>query len=237
MATVLKNINCENCQSRSKGIFCELEHLSLGEVSRNKVMNTYKKGQVIFYQGNPPFGLYCINSGKIKITKMGNDGKESIVRLASDGDVLGHRSLFSNENYTATATALEDTAVCFLDKKFILTAIAEQPSIAVNIIQKLSKEMGSAEAKSASMFQKNVRERLAELLLTLSRSYGIKEDQRTRIDIKLTREEIASLIGTASETVIRFITEFKDEGLIEQEGKTIFVLDQDGLLELANLNY
>jgi CRP-like cAMP-binding protein len=206
-------------------------------VSQHKVTNTYKKGQVLFYQGNPPFGLYCINNGKIKVTKTGNDGKESIVRLAGGGDVLGHRSLFSNENYTATATAMEDTTVCFLDKKYIFQAIEEQPSIALNVIRKLSREMGSAEQKSAAMFQKNVRERLAELFLTLMKSYGVKEGKRTRLDIKLTREEIASMIGTASETVIRFITEFRDEGLIEQEGKTIYVVNEEKLLEFANLNY
>lgn len=237
MQNSIKNLQCENCQSRDKGVFCDLEKMALHDVSTHKVTNTYKKGQIIFYQGNPPFGLYCINSGKIKITKTGNDGKESIVRLAGAGDVLGHRSLFSNENYTATATAMEDTAVCFLDKKFIYKAIQEQPSIALNIIQKLSVEMGSAEQKSASMFQKNVRERLAELFLTLMKTYGVEENGRTRLDIKLTREEIASMIGTASETVIRFITEFKDEGLIEQEGKTIYVINEKKLLEFANLNY
>jgi CRP-like cAMP-binding protein len=232
-----KHLNCETCESRGKGIFCDLEHGPLNEVSHHKVTNTYKKGQVIFYQGNPPFGLYCINNGKIKITKTGNDGKESIVRLAGGGDVLGHRSLFSSENYTATATAMEDTTICFLDKKFIFKAIQDQPSIALNIIQKLSREMGSAEAKNASMYQKNVRERLAELFLTLKKTYGVQEGNRTRLDIKLTREEIASMIGTASETVIRFITEFKDEGLIEQEGKTIYVINEEKLLEFANLNY
>lgn len=232
-----KHLQCENCQSRDKGVFCDLDKMALHDVTGHKVTNTYKKGQVIFYQGNPPFGLYCVSTGKIKITKTGNDGKESIVRLAGAGDVLGHRSLFSNENYTATATAMEDTAVCFLDKKFIYKAIQDQPTIALNIIQKLSREMGSAEQKSASMFQKNVRERLAELFLTLKKAYGVEEEGRTRLDIKLTREEIASMIGTASETVIRFITEFKEEGLIAQEGKTIFVVNEEKLLEFANLNY
>jgi CRP-like cAMP-binding protein len=232
-----KNIGCDKCSSQAMSIFCQLDRGPLAEISSHKVMNTYKKGHVIFYQGNPPFGLYCISRGKIKITKVGTDGKESIVRIASVGDVLGHRSLFSNENYNATATAMEDTSVCFIDKKFIYKIVNEQPSIALNIIQKLSREMGSAESKSASMFQKNVRERLAELLLTLSSSYGVKEQGRVRLDIKLTREELASMIGTASETVIRFITEFKEEGLIEQEGKTIFIIDNDGLLELANINF
>lgn len=232
-----KSLNCENCESHGKGIFCDLEALSLSKVSDSKVINTYKKGHTIFFQGNPPFGLYCINSGKIKISKIGGDGKESIIRIASNGDVLGHRSLFSNENYTATATVIEDAAICFIDKKFIYQAIQDEPSIALNLIQKLSREMGSAEAKTASMSQKNVRERLAELLLTLTTSYGIAEKNRIRLDIKLTREEMASMIGTANETVIRFISEFKDEGLIEQDGKTIYVLDKEKLLDFANLNY
>lgn len=237
MTTILKNINCDHCQSKDKGIFCQLEHAALSDVNHNKVMNNYKRGQTIFFQGNPPFGLYCINSGKIKVSKLGNDGKESIIRIAGPGDVLGHRSLFSEENYTATATVLEDAAICFLDKKFIYKAVEKEPTIALNLIQKLSKEMGSAEARSAALSQKNVRERLAELLLMLKKTYGVKEENRWRLDIKLTREEMASMVGTANETVIRFISEFKEEGLIEQEGKIIYVIDEDRLLEFANLNF
>lgn len=237
MAHPAKTVSCETCSQRGKGIFCELEKIALSEVNENKVTNTYKKGNTIFFQGNPPFGLYCVNSGKIKVSKIGGDGKEAIIRIACPGDILGHRSLFSNESYNATATTLEDAVICFIDKKYIYQAIKENPSIALQIIQKLSVEMGSAESKTASMSQKNVRERLAELFLSLMKTHGIQEADRTRLDIKLTREEMASMIGTANETVIRFITEFKDEGLIEQEGKTIFVLDEKRLLEFANLNY
>lgn len=232
-----KNVSCENCASKDKGIFCNLDHEALGEVSTHKVMNSYKKGQTIFYQGNPPFGLYCINQGKIKVSRLGNDGKETIVRIAGAGDVLGHRSLFSNENYEATATALDDVAICFLDKKFIHEAIKEEPSVALNLIQKLSKEMGAAEARNASMFQKSVRERLAELLLSLKTTFGIKEGAAYRLDIKLTREEMASMIGTTNETVIRIFSDFKEEGLIRQEGKIIFIEDAEALIDVANFQY
>lgn len=200
-------------------------------------MNVYKKGHDIFLQGNPSLGLYCVNSGKIKITKTGLDGKESIVRIAGPGDVLGHRSLFSHENYTASATTIEETTICFIDKKFIFNALKREPSIALRLIQQLSREMGSAEAKSASLSQKSVKERLCELLLTLKNSYGIVEGARTRLDIKLTREEMASMIGTSVETVIRFMTELKEQGMIEQEGKVIFLVNEPGLLEEANLNF
>lgn len=97
--------------------------------------------------------------------------------------------------------------------------------------------MGIAEARSTSMVQKNVCERLAELLLSLMKAYGVQEEGRWRLNIKLTREEIASIIGTANETVIRFISDFKHEGLIEQEGKTLYILDEKRLLQFANLNY
>lgn len=232
-----ENHECENCASRSRGIFCELESKALVGVSARKVTNIYKKGHTIFFQGNPPLGLYCIKSGKIKVSKYGGDGKESIIRLTSGGDILGHRSLFSNENYTATATVMEEATICFIDKKFIFQAIQEQPTVAMHIIEKLSKEMGIAETKSASLSQRNVRERLAELLLMLMKTYGVKEDGRIKLNIKITREEFASLVGTANETIIRFISEFRDVGIIEQEGKCIYIVDENKLVEFANLNY
>ena len=230
--------SCENCASRSKGVFCELNSSELKDVSEHKVTNVYKKGQTLFVQGNHPFGLYCISSGNIKVTKVGADGKESIVRIATAGDVLGHRSLFTDQFYTATATALEDTKVCFLDKKFIMKVIQEKPSVSMNVIEKLSTDMGAAENKLSSLHKKNVRERLAELFLLLKESHGVTQDDgRTLINLKLTREEMATMIGTANETLIRFISEFKEAGLIEQEGKKIFIANEAELIEWANVPY
>ncbi|WP_408096937.1 Crp/Fnr family transcriptional regulator [Peredibacter sp. HCB2-198] len=237
MNKVNHNIQCENCPSKDSGIFCKLERAALHEVSQNKIMNTYKRGQTIFFQGNPPFGLYCISNGKIKVYKTGNDGKETILRIVGPGDVLGHRSLFSNENYNATATVIEDTQVCFIDKNFIHQAIKKEPSIALNLIEKFSREMGTAEARSASISSKSTRERLAELLLSFTQSYGSVEKGRIRLNIKLSREEFASMVGAAQETIIRLFTDFKDEGVLEQEGKVIFIVDKEKLVEIANLDY
>jgi CRP-like cAMP-binding protein len=230
-------VDCEHCPSRESGIFCELKMPELQSVSQHKVTNTYKKGQTLFVQGNHPYGLFCISKGNIKLTKVGPDGKESIVRIITGGDILGHRSLFTEDNYGATATAMEDTEVCFIDKKYIIGVINNNPSVAMNIINKLSRDMGIAESKLTSLHQKNVRERLAELLLSLKISHGVKEGKRIRIDMKLTREEMATMIGTANETLIRFMTEFKDAGIIEQEGKVIYIIDEEELLNWANINY
>ncbi len=236
--TTMKKDHCKECESVGEGIFCGLNDMGLDEISEHKITNTFKKGQTLFMQGNPPFGMYCIRSGIIKVTQVGPDGKESIVRLAKAGDTIGHRSLFSEQSYKATATALEETKVCFYDKKYIQKLVKNEASVAYNLISSLGKELGSAETRLTSFSQKNVRERLAELLLILKEGYGEKmEDGRIKLNIKLTREEMASIIGTASETLIRFFTEFKQEGLIEQEGKTIFITDEENLIDFANIPY
>lgn len=229
---------CSACPSHKKGIFCKLTAKDLHNISEHKVSNTYKKGQTLFVQGNHPFGLYCINSGNVKVTKVGPDGKESIVRIVSSGDIIGHRSLFTNQFYTATATALEETRVCFLDKKFIMKAIQEKPSISINLIEKISSDMGAAENKLFSLHQKNVRERLAELFLLLKESHGVpQENGHIFINLKLTREEMATMIGTANETLIRFISEFKTAGLISQKGKELYITNATELVKWANIPY
>lgn len=227
--------NCHECDSTHKGIFCDLEKAWKDQLSDHKISNNYKKGQTLFVEGNPAFGVYCINRGHVKITKLDDAGKESIVRLATSGDIIGHRSLFTDEYYGATATALQDTTVCFLDKKIITKMVRECPSVAINLISRLGKDLGASEKKIASFSQKNVRERVAELLLLLKESYGYKENDTWRIDIKLTREEMASLVGTATETLIRFMSEFKDEKLISQQGKILYITDIPRLADFAGL--
>lgn len=227
---------CSDCNSREQSIFCDLGLEELSSLSEHRVVNLYKKGQTLFIQGNPPYGCYCVSSGKIKISMVGADGKESIVRLAVAGDVVGHRSLFSEQYYSATATAIEDSVVCFYDKKFMLKLIKQKPEVAYRLITKMGRDLGRAEKKVSSLYQKNVQERLAELLLNLKQTYGVQNNGKWMLDIKLTREEMASMIGTASETLIRFISDFKDNNLIEQRGKTLYLLDLEGLKQFANIS-
>lgn len=233
---MLKKDHCKDCQSLCQGIFNQLSEDTLDAISEHKVSNTFKKGQTLFMQGNPPFGMYCIKSGIVKVTQTGSDGKESIVRLAKGGDTIGHRSLFSEEYYKATATAVEETQICFYDKKYIQKLVKEEPSVAYNMISRLGHDLGASEHKVTSLAQKSVRERLAELLLVLQQGYGEKlDDGRFKLNIKLTREEMASMVGTASETLIRFFTEFKNEDIIEQEGKVIYITDMEKLTDFAGL--
>lgn len=228
--------HCKECPSAGQGIFCELENLVLDEISEHKISNQYKKGQHLFVEGKTPYGIYCISKGNIKLTKTCDKGKNSIFRIVSEGDVLGHQSIFTDSFFSATATAIEDTTVCFINKKYIIQLVQENPSVASQLLLKLSRDLGASEQKIASFHQKNVRERLAELLLLLKQSHGKKDaNGKIFLDIKLTRDEMASIINTAQETLIRFMSELKEAGLIEQKGKTIYVSDEKGLMEAASL--
>jgi len=232
----IKKLTSQTCTCVTHGIFSELETKAKELVSMYKVMNQYKKGQTLFTEGAPNFGLYCINSGKIKVTKAASEERETILRIVGPGDVIGHQNILTNDKNQNSATMIEDGSVCFIDRKFITELIHKEPSITINLIKKLSAEMTASENRHAAMSNKNVKERLAELLITFKTNYGIKEANRVRLDIKLTREEMASIVGTANETVIRFISEFKDEGILEQEGKTIFLLDERKLIQSANVS-
>lgn len=231
-----KPINSENCNCLTHGIFNDLSPKFQEQVSKFKVMNPYKRGQVLFTEGAPNFGLFSINAGKIKVSKAAPEGRETILRIAGPGDILGHQNLLTSEKNAYSATMIEDGSVCFIDRKFITELMASESTVALNIIRKLSSEIAASEHRNAAMAIKSVRERLAELLMTLKMSYGVTERNRTRLDIKLTREEMASIVGTANETIIRFISEFKEEGILEQEGKVIFLLDENKLMTSANVS-
>jgi len=230
-------INCEHCTSLAKGTFCFLKIAEIENIEHRKVFITYKKGQTLFVQGNHPYGFYCISKGNVKLTKQGSEGKESILRIAQAGDIVGHKNLLTEDKYSWTATVLEDTDVCFIEKKFLINIIQNNSFVALNIINKLSVDMKNAYNKFTSLHQKNVRERLAELLLALTTSHGIQEEKCIRINLKLSREEMATIIGTANETLIRFLTEFKEAGILEQKGKVLYIKDEEKLINWANSNF
>lgn len=216
--------------------FLKDESLAIPQEYMEKVMVcSYKRGQTIFTQGHPPRGLYCLSSGKIKIVLVSSEGKESISRLVIAGDIFGARTLFSNENYVSSAIALEDSTVNFFEKELIFDLISKFPVLAVSFLKLLSKGMGAAEAQNQLLVHCNVRERLAGLLLKLKDSVGVAEGDRTILDIRLTREEMATMIGTTHESLARLVTEFKNERIITQEGKSLIIINSEKLKEFANV--
>ncbi len=227
--------SCEACESRLLGVFCNLEGPALEEFNRNKTTNHYKKGQVIFYEGNQAFGVYCILSGRVKLYKTGVDGRQQIVRIAGPGDLLGYRSLFAGEPYHATAESLEEAVICFVDNNTFFPMLAANPKLTVSILKKLSKELRVAEDLATSIAQRSVRERMAELLLMLKQTYGKPTKRGIQIDLELSREEMAEMIGITQETAIRLLSEFKKDGMIDVRERAITILNTKALLDTAKI--
>ncbi|MEI6087371.1 MAG: Crp/Fnr family transcriptional regulator [Bacteroidota bacterium] len=225
---------CQSCAQRFTSVFCKAKQEFIEEINEQKICNIYKKGQTLFNEGSYPFGVYCINEGKVKLSHLGDDGKEQIIRLLRGGDILGYRALLSGERYSASAIALEDTQVCFVPKELFISVLKNDTGLAFEMMKLLSDELHKAEVKLTHLAQKPIRERLAETLLFIKETYGFEADGVT-LSVRLSREEIANLVGTATESTIRLLSEFKKDGMVELDGKKIKILRQKELIKTANL--
>jgi CRP/FNR family transcriptional regulator, polysaccharide utilization system transcription regulator len=227
--------DCNSCSSLNKSFFANLSKNDLLENSERKRTINYKKGQTIFTAGTRPNGIYCLKKGKIKLYKTGSYGKEQIVRFILPGDTFGVRSVMCDINYTATAVTIEDSTVCFILKSDFQALLNKYPAINSQIITSLSQLLEDANNKVTSLAQKPVRERLAETLITLNKIF--KEENTTELNsvITLTRQDLANLVGTATETIIRLLSEFKSENMISIKGRKITIINLKGLSRTANL--
>ena len=225
---------CEHCEIRSQSIFRNLDTNNLENISLHKGCSFYKAGQVIFNEGNYPMGVFCINRGKVKVYKLGKQGKEQIVRLAKEGDTLGYRAVVTGEPYAASASALEDAVICCIPKNEIYSLLQLNSSFSLELIKLLCHDINLAQQQTVSLAQKPVRERLAETLLMLEKFYGLEDDQAT-IKGSMTRENLADVVGTATETVIRLLSKFKQENIIDLNQRKIKILNRKKLLSIAHL--
>lgn len=228
-----EHIDCHHCSNRFNSVFCKTEYDRMNEINTTKICSHYKKGDSLFKEGSYASGIYCINNGKIKVSKIGEEGKEQIVRLAKPGDIIGYKALLTGDRYSATAIALEDSNVCFIPREIFLNVLQKDAALSFEMMKILSNELKSAEEKIMHLAQKPVRERVAETILFLRETYGIDADNN--INIALSREDIANLVGTATETTIRLLSEFNKENIIELNGKKIKIVNNNKLVKTANL--
>lgn len=193
--------------------------------------NWYKKGQFIYYENNPVFGLHFICEGKVKIIATGLKGKEQIVRLAATGNILGHWQADTNETYTTSAVTIEDSLICFLSNDILQEAFLANSELTLNLMHYYSKELNKSEKRLKYLSQTCINERMAEALLYLIEIFGISS-KNSRINGKLSRREIGSIIGATSEQVSRVLSAFKTDNIIDTLGKDIIILDKVGLENL-----
>jgi CRP/FNR family transcriptional regulator, polysaccharide utilization system transcription regulator len=226
--------DCAHCASRKDSLLSCVCGDELESVSAGKVCQPYKKGQIIFPEGGRPTGLHCVHQGKIKVSKVGGDNKEQIVRLAREGDVLGFRALLSETHYSASAVALEDCVVCVVPKAEFLRLIETNAQFSHSLLKLLSTALGEAEERMLHLAYKPVRERLAEALLLLLRTYQ-QDGQTTPVDVPISRDDLAALVGTAKETATRLLSELKADGVVSTRGSHITILQPEKLVDIATL--
>ena len=193
----------------------------------------FHKGETIFEDGGTPNGVYFLSKGTAKLSKQGVYGKEQILRFIKEGDLIGYRSLLCGEDFQAKAEAMTEVEAQFLPSDIFLHLLEVAPKLSFVMLQKIAFELGESANTVTFLAQKTVRERLAEILLLLEQKLGT--DPEGFIKISLTREEIANIIGTATESAIRLISEFKQDGLIEVEGRNLKILNHDKLIKLGHV--
>ncbi|MTI49353.1 Crp/Fnr family transcriptional regulator [Sporosalibacterium faouarense] len=212
-------------------LFSQIKDDQLEEVKNITSERFYKKSKIIITEGNKGDSIFIIKSGKVKIFKTSLDGREIILDIKAEGSVFGEVVLFNNIDYPATVEAIEDTYVYILKNIDIENLLKDNSNIALEMIKILNKRLTQAQKKLKNIALNDTYVRAAQLILTLSDKYGKKIDGGLVIELSLTREELANLVGTSRETISRALSQFSKENAIEIKGRKIVVTDKEKLKE------
>lgn len=226
-------MDCRNCPNMDNSSFCSLKKDEAEAFNEKKTSKFYKKGSIVFYENEISKGLYLVNKGKLKMYKTLADGNEQIMKLAATGDIIGYRGLLGNGKYIASAETIEDSIICFIPKYYLFELLTKNISLTLKLFDIFANDLAYVENKALRYLQKSSREKLAESLLELYHSYGL--DQLGFINIKLRREELASLCGMASETVVRILKEFEENNILSLSLKKIGIKNLEELTRIAHL--
>jgi CRP/FNR family transcriptional regulator len=228
--------SCETCGSRHSSLFAYCTGPDLHNLDQHKSCGKYAKGETLIEEGRYANGVYCIEKGVLKLTKHGLEGKEHVIGFATPGQFIGYVSFITEQPCTITAQAIQDTVVCFVPRDTFRDLLRTNPMLNRELLKTLCRELEIEQTRLMNMAQKNVRERLAETLLILQETFHNRRGRPELIDLTLPREDLANLVGTATESVIRMLSEFKNDGIIATEGKRIIIKDEAKLAKLARLS-
>lgn len=222
---------CEQCIIRQFNSLKALTKDELVRISACKTSKTIKKGEVLFEEGEHINGVFCVKDGICKVSKMSDNGRDQIIHLIKKGDILGERSLINNEVSNLKAIAVNDMQVCFIPKDEIVRDLEKNPAFTMDILKNMASSLKNADNVIVDMAQKTVKQRLAATLIYLNDKFD--RDNDGAIDVHLSREDIANIIGTATESAIRLLSEFKKKKLINLKGKQVFITDVVGLHQIS----
>ncbi|WP_233898777.1 Crp/Fnr family transcriptional regulator [Tenacibaculum piscium] len=222
---------CEQCIIRQFNSLKSLTKNELIRIASCKTSKVIKKGSVLFEEGEHINGVFCIKSGISKVSKMSDNGRDQIVNIVQKGDLLGERSLITDEASNLKAIAINDMEVCFIPKEEILNNLETNPKFTMDVLKNMASSLKLADNFIVDMAQKTVKQRLATTLLNLEKKF--EKNKNGALDILLSREDIANIIGTATESAIRLLSEFKKKKLIDLKGKEVFILNISELEKIS----
>lgn len=225
----MATVNCSNCEN----VNCLIRLCSMNcihEIEHRAPLLKFRKDQIIFEAGTPVLGIYFIRQGKVKVFANGLNGKEQIVRLGKEGDLLGHRGS-KNEVYPINATTIEDTILCFLGNDLLNQLFLINPTFLVEMMMYYSGELRKLEHRIKNLTQMNTREKIADALVLMTGKFGLEEGNE--LNVIFSREDFANIAGTTRQQLVAQLTDFEEDGLIQKRGKKIAILKLDELRKIT----
>lgn len=221
-----RQANCFACQVRPRTEWCALSESDLKLIDDAKLERDYAPGDVLYHQGDPCTGVFCIQSGLVGLRKVGADGNSVLVRLAQPGDTIGYRSFLAGEEHKLSAEVLKPGQVCFIARAVARDMLATKPELGLRFLKRMAEDLDAAEDKFLQTTSFDIRARLAHLLLVLKDRFAAEEkDGALKLELPLSRQDMAAMIGVRPETMSRAIRKFEDDGIAYFSGRTVQVPD------------
>jgi CRP-like cAMP-binding protein len=219
---------------KSQSVFADLPEEDLRLLTAHQSEQVYHKGDVIFREGAYPSGIFYIKSGKAKKYKVAKDSGEQIIYVANTGELLGYHAILEGDRYPDSAAALEESRIAFIPREDFFEALRQSNVLSTRLLKTLSHEFAVL-ANSLTLFtQRTVRERLALQLVVLREKYKVSSQAGQPVEINMSREDLANLVGTTRENIVRILSEFKEAGILETQGRKIIVQNVVTLINIAN---
>jgi len=219
---------------QSGSVLAGLPADDLAMLTANQTERVYKMTEVIFWEGAYPSGIFYIKEGKVKKYKLDKDGREHIIYVANAGELLGYHAILSEGRYPDSAAALEESRLSFIPKEDFVLTLQQSDVLNARLLKNLSHEFSVLVNGLSMLAKSSVRERLALQLIILREKYKVDFQPGMPVEIKMSRDDLASLVGTARENVVRLLADLKEEKIIETKGRIIIVHNVQKLIKIAN---
>lgn len=232
---MLTNFLSENFRLKKDQIFEGLTNEHLEKLMGSGVTHLYKKGEIIFREGGIPTGIFYVKAGRVKKYKATVKGGEQIFYICGEGELLGYHALLGDEYYPDAAATIEDCEITFIPKDSFMEVLQNSSLLSNRLLKALGHEFSLFINNITNLATKSVRERLAFNLLILEEKFKTSEMPNTPTDVNMSRTDLANMVGTAKETLVRLLRDFKDDKLISTTSKSIRIINRKGIIKEANL--